>query len=93
MEVLVHCFYTLPLRDCTTLKLLLNLKKHALQDDTKVLAWSLMDDVQHLLQEKAKQMLWSVSFGVITPELRKLCTLLNSGVLLFDTRHSWDLST
>ena len=34
---LVHCFYTLPLRDHTIVKLLLTLKKHALQDDTKVL--------------------------------------------------------
>ena len=29
--------YILPLRDHTIVKLLLNLKKHALQDDTKVL--------------------------------------------------------
>ena len=36
-EPLVHCFYTLPLRDHTIVKLLCNLKKHALQDGTKVL--------------------------------------------------------
>ena len=30
-------FYTLPLSDHTIVKLFLNLKKHALQDDTKVL--------------------------------------------------------
>jgi len=46
-----------------------------------------MDNVQQHLQEKAKQMLWFVSFGLIISELRKLCTQLNSGVLLFDTRH------
>ena len=34
---LVYCFYTLPLRDHTIVKLLVNLKKYALQDDTKVL--------------------------------------------------------
>ena len=34
---LVHFFYTLPLRDHTVVKLLLTLKKHALQGDTKVL--------------------------------------------------------
>ena len=36
-EPLVNCFYTLPLSDHTIVKLLLYLKKHALQDDTKVL--------------------------------------------------------
>ena len=51
-----------------------------------------MNDVQHLSQEKAKQMLWSVSFGLIISELRKLCTQLNSGVLLFDTHHSYEFS-
>ena len=33
-------FYTLSLRDHTIVKLLLNLKKHTLQDDTKVLGVS-----------------------------------------------------
>ena len=36
---LVHCFYTLPLRGQTIVKLLLTLKKHALQDDRKVLGF------------------------------------------------------
>ena len=36
-EALVHCFYTLLLRDHAIVKLLLYLKKHALQDDMKVL--------------------------------------------------------
>ena len=36
-EPLVDCFCTLPLRDHTIVKLLSNLKKHALQDDMKVL--------------------------------------------------------
>ena len=35
--LVVRCFYTLPLRDHTFVKLLVNLKKHALQDDAKVL--------------------------------------------------------
>ena len=34
---LVCCFYTLPLRDHTIVKLDLNLKKYARQDDMKVL--------------------------------------------------------
>ena len=44
-EPLVHCFYTLPLRDHAIVKVLLNLKKHALQDDTKflVLSWILFN--------------------------------------------------
>ena len=37
---------------------------------------------------KGKTSLWSVYFGLIISELRKLCTLLNSGVLLFETHHS-----
>ena len=44
--------------------------------------------VRHLLQKKAKQRLWFVSFRLIMSEPRKLCALLNSGVLLFETHHS-----
>ena len=50
-----------------------------------------MDNVQHLLWEKAKQILWSVSFGLIISELRKLCSQFISRVSLFDTDHSFDL--
>ena len=67
------------------MKLILNLKKHAQQDNTKVLGAKPI--MSNICWKKAKQMLRSVSFGLIISELRELCTVLNSGVLLFETRH------
>ena len=51
---LVHCFYTLPLRDHTIVKLLVNLKKYALQDDTKVFGvyWIMFNVISWKKQNK-----------------------------------------
>ena len=57
------------------MKLLLNLKKHEQQDDTIKGSWSYKtDNVQHILCRKSKTNDFSVSFGLIISELRKLCT-------------------
>ena len=59
--------------------LLLNLKKHAQQDNMKVLGVKLiMLNNYCLLQKKAKQMLWPVSFGLIMSEHRKILFVLYS---------------
>ena len=70
-KLVVRCFYTLPLRDHTFVKLLVNLKKYALQDDTKVLEvyWIMFNVICWEKQNK-----FNVSFGLIISELRRLCT-------------------